>query len=313
MFRATRLLTVLVTAMLVSLAGCGSLSPPLQGVPAARNASPAASPAYRATSYSQDDLARLWREVYGNPWGGGNWSGFAADGERGVVLKVPDIAENGAVVPVTVETVSEHGPRPRMTAVALYTCDRLRPVARYRYPRGVLQMQVRIKLRRTANVIAIATLDDGTVVRAMKQTKVTIGGCGGGGEPAPATPEVEPPSGLPEALYWQRSTLPVNTVRLSAEGDALPIESYRADVRIDGFRARVVLDIVFRNNQRWARTGKFQLRLPEGSAPYYVAFGDTVLRDEDAAPLSATLSDAVGLPDANLDFERAASNDALKE
>jgi len=44
---------------------------------------------------------------------------------------------------------------------------------------GVAEVNTRIRLAETENVIAIAKMNDGTVFKTSKQVKVTIGGCGG--------------------------------------------------------------------------------------------------------------------------------------
>lgn len=88
-------------------------------------------------------------------------------------LKAPDIAENGAVIPVTVSAKS--GSR-----VAIF--QDVNPeslVAVFDVPKGgIVDYSVRIKLQKTGNVIAIVE-DGGKLYKASKQVKVTIGGCGG--------------------------------------------------------------------------------------------------------------------------------------
>ena len=76
---------------------------------------------------------------------------------------------------------------------------------------------------------------------------------------------------------WKRSTLSPNTTKLSVgENDSLPLESMQVAVQIDGFRARVVLDCYYRNTRGNQLEGKFQLRLPEGGTPYFLAFGESI-------------------------------------
>jgi len=75
---------------------------------------------------------------------------------------------------------------------------------------------------------------------------------------------------------WKASTLRPNASRLLVgHEDALPQESLRASVHIDGFRARVVLDLVFENDRDQQLAGNFQLRLPDGASVHYLAFGKT--------------------------------------
>ena len=44
---------------------------------------------------------------------------------------------------------------------------------------GIAEVNTRIRLAATQNVIAIAKMNDGSVFMTSKQVKVTIGGCGG--------------------------------------------------------------------------------------------------------------------------------------
>ncbi len=73
---------------------------------------------------------------------------------------------------------------------------------------------------------------------------------------------------------WQASSLPNHSVRLSVgEDEELPLEAVTASVHIDGFRARVRLDLAFYNPHRWSLEGVLRLRLPEGASPHALAFG----------------------------------------
>jgi sulfur-oxidizing protein SoxY len=40
-------------------------------------------------------------------------------------------------------------------------------------------VSTRIRMAKTQNVIAVAEMSDGTLYRAVRNVKVTIGGCGG--------------------------------------------------------------------------------------------------------------------------------------
>ncbi|QDU69828.1 hypothetical protein [Engelhardtia mirabilis] len=76
------------------------------------------------------------------------------------------------------------------------------------------------------------------------------------------------------ARLWQRATAKPNTSRLLVgEDDSLPLEGASTEVWIEGFRARVVVDLVYRNDRDRQLEGSFQLRLPDGASPYYLAFG----------------------------------------
>ncbi len=96
-----------------------------------------------------------------------------SDGKGKVKLKAPDIAENGAVIPVTVS--AKAGSR----VAILQDVNPETLVAVFDVPKGgIVDYSIRIKLQKTGNVIAIVE-DAGKLYKASKQVKVTIGGCGG--------------------------------------------------------------------------------------------------------------------------------------
>ena len=93
---------------------------------------------------------------------------------RDIVITAPDIAENGAVVPVEITSriagtqgifvIAEKNPFPLVATVEL--ANGSEP---YTY--------VRIKMGETSNVRAVVKAD-GKFYTAAKEVKVTIGGCG---------------------------------------------------------------------------------------------------------------------------------------
>lgn len=98
-----------------------------------------------------------------------------------LIIRVPDIAENGAVVPVE---VSEIAPRngAYVTEIAFYT-DYLydKPIASFRFgPDSVAYVSTRLKLAQSSNLYVVARWSDGQVSSGTKHIKITIGGCGGG-------------------------------------------------------------------------------------------------------------------------------------
>ena len=104
-----------------------------------------------------------------------NFTGGAETGEGMVVLKAPEIAENGNTVPIKVAA-------PGAVMVALFAEGNPMPkVATFRF--GLLNptrsASTRIRLAGTQTVVAIAQMEDGTFQRASANVKVTIGGCGG--------------------------------------------------------------------------------------------------------------------------------------
>lgn len=110
--------------------------------------------------------------------------------------------------------------------------------------------------------------------------------------------QAEPaPKGDAAAETWKRSTLTALTSRLRIGDDTdLPLASTEIRARVDGFRARVMVDFVFDNPHTQQLEGDFQLRLPEGASPYFLAFGQTVAV-ADAAPLQIASDGSSFSPD----------------
>lgn len=90
-------------------------------------------------------------------------------------LKVPDIAENGAVVPVDVVC---NIPNTTMIAI-LVDKNPTALTSQYSFANGALaEVSARIKMGQTSLVRAVAKAGDKFYV-AQKECKVTVGGCGG--------------------------------------------------------------------------------------------------------------------------------------
>jgi hypothetical protein len=91
---------------------------------------------------------------------------------------------------------------------------------------------------------------------------------------------------------WHRSQIAPNATRLAVgDHEELPLRSMQAQVTIDGFRARVVIDYVFENNLGRQLEGTFQLRLPEEASPYFFAFGENAYAAPDAHPMVIAASE----------------------
>lgn len=98
-----------------------------------------------------------------------------------VHLKVPEIAENGAVVPVTVEVDSPMTPNDYVKAIHILDSknNNARCVDAFLSPaNGKALLSTRVKLGGTQDVIALVELSNGTYLIATQNVKVTIGGCG---------------------------------------------------------------------------------------------------------------------------------------
>lgn len=92
-----------------------------------------------------------------------------------IKIKAPDIAENGAVVPVSIESDLE-----KIESISIVALGNHLPlVASFTLGEGALGfVSARIKMAKTAKVFALVKAD-GKVMSASKEVKVTIGGCGG--------------------------------------------------------------------------------------------------------------------------------------
>ncbi|MCA9720562.1 MAG: hypothetical protein KC468_38220, partial [Myxococcales bacterium] len=103
---------------------------------------------------------------------------------------------------------------------------------------------------------------------------------------------------------WQRSQLTGNTTRLMV-GDHKHLELHDVEVRarIEGFRARVLIDFVFDNPEDETYEGTFQIRLPGEASPYFLAFGQSA--HELGRPLVTTDVDLLNLDPRSLMARRA--------
>lgn len=94
---------------------------------------------------------------------------------KDVVLNAPDIAENGAVVPLTVSTAL-----PNVQQIAILIEKNPNTLsANFTIPAGTEpSISTRVKMRQTSNVYALIKVN-GKWLMASKEIKVTLGGCGG--------------------------------------------------------------------------------------------------------------------------------------
>ncbi|MDO9295403.1 thiosulfate oxidation carrier protein SoxY [Bradyrhizobium sp.] len=101
--------------------------------------------------------------------------GKTAEKSDKIKLDAPEIAENGAVVPIAVSsTLSD------VTAIAFLVAENPNAlVAAYKIPAGTMpSVANRIKMARTSNVIVVVEAG-GKLYSTSKEVKVTVGGCGG--------------------------------------------------------------------------------------------------------------------------------------
>ena len=95
-------------------------------------------------------------------------------------LKAPDIAENGNTVPIsfTVDCSMEDNDFPK--TVHILVLDNPFPeIAKFYFTpsSGEANVSIRIRMRTSSNIVAIAEMADGTVGEAMSYVDVTIGAC----------------------------------------------------------------------------------------------------------------------------------------
>lgn len=105
----------------------------------------------------------------------GLFSSSAIQGSDKIKIKVPDIAENGAVVPVSVE-VDMTG----VEAISILAEKNATPLTSSYILGSNTEpfVATRIKLGKTTSVIAVVKAG-GKLYSVGKEVKVTIGGCGG--------------------------------------------------------------------------------------------------------------------------------------
>ncbi len=107
--------------------------------------------------------------------------GKGAKDSKKIKLTVPEIAENGAVVPVKVEVDHPMEPGNYVKGIHVYATQnsnvRCADVA-LTPMNGRGYFATRVKLAKSQDVMALVELSDGTFIKAQKPVKVTIGGCG---------------------------------------------------------------------------------------------------------------------------------------
>jgi sulfur-oxidizing protein SoxY len=157
-FSATRRL-ILQGAATVALIGLGYL--PFGEAPAYA----AANDKYPEEAFKQKSDTEAIKSLYGK----------TAEASDKVKLDAPEIAENGAVVPVSVSTTLAD-----VTSISFLVAENPNAlIASYKIPAGTVPaIANRIKMAKTSNVIVVVEAG-GKLYSATKEVKVTVGGCGG--------------------------------------------------------------------------------------------------------------------------------------
>jgi len=125
----------------------------------------AANDKYPEDAFKQKTGADAIKALYGK----------TAEASDKVKLDAPEIAENGAVVPIAVATTLAN-----VTSISFFVSENPNALAAsYVIPEGTTPAVAnRLKMAKTCNVIAIVE-SGGKLYSATKEVKVTVGGCGG--------------------------------------------------------------------------------------------------------------------------------------
>ncbi|HEX5231692.1 MAG TPA: thiosulfate oxidation carrier protein SoxY [Bradyrhizobium sp.] len=125
----------------------------------------AANDKYPENAFNQKSEADAVKALYGR----------TPEPSDQVKLDAPEIAENGAVVPIAVTTTLAG-----VTSISFLVADNPNALAAsYQIPPGTNpSVANRLKMAKTSNVIAIVEAD-GKLYSATREVKVTVGGCGG--------------------------------------------------------------------------------------------------------------------------------------
>jgi sulfur-oxidizing protein SoxY len=103
--------------------------------------------------------------------------------EKGTItIDLPEIAENGNTVPLSIVVDSPMTADNFVSEVLVVADGNPRPgVSHFTFTplSGRAMAATRIRLQTTENIIVVAKMGDGKFITDRKQVKVTIGGCGG--------------------------------------------------------------------------------------------------------------------------------------
>lgn len=157
-FSATRRL-ILKGAGMLTLVGLGVVPLDLG------QAFAAANDKYPEEAFKQKNDADVIKALYGK----------TAEASDKVKMDAPEIAENGAVVPISVTTSL-----PDVTSIAFLVSENPNVlIAKYTIPAGTMpNVANRIKMAKTSKVTVLVE-SGGKLYSASKEVKVTVGGCGG--------------------------------------------------------------------------------------------------------------------------------------
>jgi sulfur-oxidizing protein SoxY len=126
----------------------------------------AAHAAYNAAAFEVKTMAELIKLL----------GGSTPTESKDVIVTGPDIAENGAVVPLGVSSAL---PGVKKLLVLVEKNPSVMS-AMFDVSDSVdANFSTRVKMGQSSNIYAVAMMADGKVLYAQKEVKVTLGGCGG--------------------------------------------------------------------------------------------------------------------------------------
>jgi sulfur-oxidizing protein SoxY len=99
-----------------------------------------------------------------------------------IAIELPEIAENGNAVPLSVVVESPMTRDDHVTDILVVAEGNPSPaIAAFRFTpmSGRAEVATRIRLAGSQNVVIVAKISNGGLLTAQRQVKVTIGGCGG--------------------------------------------------------------------------------------------------------------------------------------
>jgi sulfur-oxidizing protein SoxY len=121
---------------------------------------------YNATAFEVKTMAELMKAL----------GGAAPVESKDVSVSGPDIAENGAVVPLGAATTLPGAKK----LLILVEKNPSIMTSMFELTDAVeASVNTRVKMGQSSNVYAVAMMGDGRVLFAQKEVKVTLGGCGG--------------------------------------------------------------------------------------------------------------------------------------
>lgn len=125
----------------------------------------AAAPNWPEQAFQQKTEDDAVKQLYGKP----------VEASEKVTLEAPEIAENGAVVPISVSSTL-----PNVTSISIVVPENPSVLAAsYKLAEGTMpSIGCRLKMAKTSRVVAIVE-SDGKLYSTSKEVKVTLGGCGG--------------------------------------------------------------------------------------------------------------------------------------